>query len=67
MLSHRFKQDLSLDRVEGIIKVQLEQDMVGGRLLQPHPNFVHQGFRPAENSDANLIGLEATGRLRLGW
>ena len=65
MFSHRFKKDLSLDRVEGILKDHLEQDMVGCRLLQPHPNVVHQDFSPAENADSNLFGLKATGRLRL--
>ena len=39
--------------------------MVGGRLLQPHPNLVYQGFRPPEYPNPNLLWLKATGRLWL--
>ena len=65
VLGHCFKKDLPLDGVEGVFKVKLEQDMVRCCLLQPHPNFVHQGFSPAEYPDSNLLGLKATGRFRL--
>ena len=65
MLGHSLQQDLPLDRVEGVSEIELEEDMVWGRLLEPHPDLVHQAFGSPENPDPDLLRLEAAGRLGL--
>ena len=65
MLGHGIKEDLPLNRVEGVLEVQLEQDVVWGRLLQPHPDLVNQALGSTEYTDANLLRLQPTGGLGL--
>ena len=65
MLGHSLQQDLPLDRVEGISEIELEDDVVGGRLPEPHPDLVYQAFGSPENPNPDLLRLEAAGGLGL--
>ena len=65
VLGHSLQQDLSLDRVESVPEVELEEDVVRGRLLEPHPDLVYQAFGSPENPNPDLLRLEAAGGLGL--
>jgi hypothetical protein len=65
VLGNCLQQDLSLDRVESIPKIELEEDVVRGRLLEPHPDLMYQALGSPEDPNPDLLRLEATGGLGL--
>ena len=59
MFCQRLQEGLPFGRVEGVLKIQLQQDMVRGGLLQPHAHLVHQAFGPSEHANTDLLWLKA--------
>jgi hypothetical protein len=46
-----------LCRVERVPEVQLQEDVVRDRLLQPHADLVNQTFCATQNAHTDLLGL----------
>jgi hypothetical protein len=65
VFGHCVEEDLAFDRVERIPKVQLEEDVVRGRLLEPHAYFVYQALGPSEYTNSHLLWLQAAGSFGL--